>query len=335
MDYSASNPWAASSPVSDGWSRSSSFGSSPFGPCMFQAPCAATTSPLLRFQPASKSTSSRDSKKLSASDGEDTTDRASASINESSATSTSSDDDEYRSRKNSDLSRPSQEDVFQFGFGDEFADASQNRKDLAPEEAKARGAELLSMLSDFGLSDSGEAKQSSKVAPPPAPQKTALRASCEPWEPPARATGAVSDMAVCLSSFATQSRCSAVVSAARRTFGIHFVRVSEPQNEGTEFVTVWLRKGVRAEPLIERFTQELWPLLDNDVLSLQPEALFGAGASEPIAQIQMWCLDISSESTKDLCRDFQRCGECHRGAACQFRHTLPATHGMDIQICVC
>mmetsp|Transcript_72430 Transcript_72430/g.116798 ORF Transcript_72430/g.116798 Transcript_72430/m.116798 type:complete len:333 (-) Transcript_72430:131-1129(-) len=332
MDYSASNPWAASSPVSDGWSRSSSFGSSPFGPCMFQAPCAATTSPLLRFQPASKSTSSRDSKKLSASDGEDTTDRASASINESSATSTSSDDDEYRSRKNSDLSRPSQEDVFQFGFGDEFADASQNRKDLAPEEAKARGAELLSMLSDFGLSDSGEAKQSSKVAPPPAPQKTALRASCEPWEPPAKATGAVSDL---VSSFATQSRCSAVVSAARRTFGIHFVRVSEPQNEGTEFVTVWLRKGVRAEPLIERFTQELWPLLDNDVLSLQPEALFGAGASEPIAQIQMWCLDISSESTKDLCRDFQRCGECHRGAACQFRHTLPATHGMDIQICVC
>jgi len=222
------------------------------------------------------------------SDGEATTDLACSSVHERSTSSSDNED-----------------------FDLHACDAA-SEIDLQPEEGQRRGAELLSMLSDFGMGT----KSANVDIPVPPPKNVPPRPVAQPWLQTEQTRGLTRQL--------VQDRGCAVAAAAQRTFGSGFISVSE----SAAGYTLWLSEDVQLEQFHGRFAREIWPLLDHDVLSVVPQDVTG---EEPLMRLRMWCIGSGSHS-KDLCQSFSRYGECPRGRACQWRHDVPQSYWMDIDL---
>jgi len=229
--------------------------------------------------------------------------------------------------------------------------------DLDPEEGRRRGAILLALLNEKPSSAAAEEIPS---PPPGAPRPSgSLKAAAQPvqiqlsgWASTGGAAGAsgsvASAPASCAGKAATHAAYASIVcEAACRAFGSGAVDVASSASGG--FV-VWLCGWAGAElqqsghqAVLDMLSQALWPYLGQDIMGVEQRTTASAagssgarlsGVASAVAgtRLTLWCLAEEAQLEQSFCWQYVRSGVCPRGALCRWRHSMPPTYPIDIEV---
>lgn len=243
--------------------------------------------------------------------------------------------------------------------------------DLDPEEGRRRGAVLLALLAEkpSGSSSEASAREDSPAPLPGAPWRGMDKAAAQQIPPGQQqlgccwsqggAKGGLSLLgsssagssptaaAACTGKVATHALYANVVcEAACRAFGSGAVDVASSASGG--FV-IWLCGWPALElqrshqAVLDTLSQALWPYLGQDIMGVEQRTaasaagssgarLSGVASAVASTRLTLWCLAEEAKYEQSFCWQYVRSGVCPRGALCRWRHTMPQTYPIDIEV---
>eukprot|EP00408_Alexandrium_pacificum_P069124 CAMPEP_0171161832 /NCGR_PEP_ID=MMETSP0790-20130122/4276_1 /TAXON_ID=2925 /ORGANISM="Alexandrium catenella, Strain OF101" /LENGTH=378 /DNA_ID=CAMNT_0011626409 /DNA_START=100 /DNA_END=1236 /DNA_ORIENTATION=+ len=218
--------------------------------------------------------------------------------------------------------------------------------DLDPEEGRRRGAVLLALIAekpDCSSADEAAHQRSQNghqllASWPQSHAKAGVLASfC--------GSSSSSPTAACAGKAATHALYAGIVcEAACRAFGSGAVDVANSASGG--FV-VWLCGWPAAElqrshqAVLEMLSQALWPYLGQDIVGVEQRTaasaasgarLSGVASAVASTRLTLWCLAEEAKYEQSFCWQYVRSGVCPRGALCRWRHAMPPTYPIDIEV---
>lgn len=193
----------------------------------------------------------------------------------------------------------------------------ENLVDIDPLEGRRRGEQLMSML-NLKPSEVVESNQRSRLTAAAAPFQPSACMPCQPTtEQSSRVVSGFGGPGIPL-------YLPIISEAARRLFQGDLEGVEGDVRDG--FVVrvggEWGKKDVKA--VLDSLSIALWPLLGGDVVGVEPHVI------PRRAWLTLHCMQ--AHDLQSICWDFYKTGQCRRAGQCRWRHIMPETYAIDVEI---